>query len=90
MNKSEMVAIIAFNTKLPPSQVSSVLLSLADAIELALRKGSAVSFGRLGKFSVSKRGARMGRNPRNGLPIRIPAARVPKFYPTKTFKSILN
>jgi DNA-binding protein HU-beta len=38
---------------------------------------------------VSKRVARDGRNPRTGKVIRIPAARVPRFKPSRSLKSAI-
>ncbi|MBT4485856.1 MAG: HU family DNA-binding protein, partial [Candidatus Latescibacteria bacterium] len=55
-------------------------------IEKALAKGDKVSLVGFGTFSVSKRAARMGRNPATGAPINIPAANVPKFKAGKKLK----
>jgi DNA-binding protein HU-beta len=43
-----------------------------------------------GTFMVGKRAARTGRNPRTNQPIKIKAARVPKFRPGKALKDSLN
>jgi hypothetical protein len=43
-----------------------------------------------GTFSVSKRAARSGRNPRTGATIKIKAAKVPKFRPGKALKDAVN
>jgi DNA-binding protein HU-beta len=49
-----------------------------------------VSIPPLGKFKVSKRAARTGRNPSTGQEIKIPAANVPKFQPSKTLRDSIN
>ena len=43
-----------------------------------------------GTFSVGKRAARSGRNPRTGAAIKIKAAKVPKFRPGKALKDALE
>jgi DNA-binding protein HU-beta len=43
-----------------------------------------------GTFSASKRAARTGRNPRTGAPLKIKAAKVPRFKPGKGLKDALN
>ena len=50
-----------------------------DTVEDALLRGSDVSFSGFGKFSISNRSARDGRNPATGEKIRIKASKVPKF-----------
>ena len=55
----------------------------------ALKKGRRVTIGGFGTFMVSKRVARDGRNPRTGKVIRIPAARVPRFKPSRSLKSAI-
>ncbi|MBI1725375.1 MAG: HU family DNA-binding protein, partial [Candidatus Tectomicrobia bacterium] len=56
----------------------------------ALKKGDRVSLVGFGTFSVSKRSARMGRNPQTGEAIKIKAAKVPKFSAGKTLKDMVN
>jgi DNA-binding protein HU-beta len=55
-----------------------------------LKKGKKVSFVGFGTFSVTKRKARMGRNPQTGAPLRIAAAKVPKFKAGKTLKDAVK
>ncbi|MBV8987185.1 MAG: HU family DNA-binding protein, partial [Solirubrobacterales bacterium] len=53
--------------------------AVLETIEATLKRGSEISFSGFGKFSVSDRGAREGRNPATGETIQIAASRVPKF-----------
>jgi DNA-binding protein HU-beta len=55
-----------------------------------LKKNNTVSLVGFGTFSVGKRAARAGRNPRTGAAIKIKAAKVPKFRPGKALKDALN
>jgi DNA-binding protein HU-beta len=69
---------------------TSALESIIDAVKKTLKKGGTISLVGFGSFSVGKRAARTGRNPRTGAAIKIKAAKVPKFRPGKTLKDHLN
>jgi DNA-binding protein HU-beta len=56
----------------------------------SLKKGEEVSLAPIGKFKVSKREARQGRNPSTGEMVEIKAAKVAKFTAAKALKDALN
>ena len=60
------------------------------AIRSSLKKGNSVTLVGFGTFSVGKRAARAGRNPRTGATIKIKAAKVPKFRAGKALKDAVN
>ncbi len=86
MTKEQLVTKAAEEAGITKAQASKVLKSILNGIEKALKKGDKVSLVGFGTFSVSKRAAREGRNPATGKPIKIPAARVPKFKAGKKLK----
>ncbi len=90
MTKEELVAKIAKDTKVTKAQATRALNSMLDGITGSLKRGRKVSFVGFGTFSVSKRKARMGRNPQTGETIRIPAAKVPKFKAGKSLKEAVR
>jgi DNA-binding protein HU-beta len=53
--------------------------SLRDTVTKTLKKGDEVSISGFGKFSVVKRAARQGVNPRTGERVKIKASKAPKF-----------
>jgi DNA-binding protein HU-beta len=59
-------------------------------VTTSLKKGQRVSLVNFGTFTVAKRKARLGRNPRTGEALRIPAAKVPKFSAGKSLKSAVR
>jgi DNA-binding protein HU-beta len=79
VTKSEFVDHVADRAGLSKKDASDAVDAFIDTVESALRRGSEVSFSGFGKFSVSHRGAREGRNPATGERIQIAASRVPKF-----------
>jgi len=81
MNKTQLIEAVAEKTSQSRAQTERALRALLEVIAEALGKGEAVSLIGFGKFEVKTRSARNGRNPRTGAPIKIAAARVPKFSP---------
>lgn len=61
-----------------------------DSIVDSLKQGKEVSIAGLGIFSSKTRNARVGRNPRTGESIDIPAMRVPKFRAAKALKDAVK
>jgi DNA-binding protein HU-beta len=79
MNKAELVEKIADNVGISKKQATAAINSFTGAVGKALKKGDKVVLVGFGTFSVSKRAARMGRNPRTGAAIKIKAKKVAKF-----------
>jgi DNA-binding protein HU-beta len=79
VTKSEFVDQVADRAGLTKKDAGEAVEAVLETIEDALKRGSDVTFSGFGKFSVSQRGAREGRNPATGDKIQIPASRVPKF-----------
>ena len=75
MNKSEFVDAIADGAELTKADAGRALDAMVAAITTALQKGDTVTLVGFGTFSVRKRGARTGRNPRTGETIEIPAGK---------------
>ena len=61
-----------------------------QAIKGSLKNGEIVTLVGFGSFYVGGRAARSGRNPHTGAPIKIQAAKVPKFRAGKALKDAVN
>ena len=79
MTKSEFVDQVADSAGLSKRDASNAVDAVLETIESTLKRGGEISFSGFGKFSVSKRSAREGRNPATGERIQIAASKVPKF-----------
>jgi DNA-binding protein HU-beta len=79
MNKAELIDAIAASAKLTKADAGRALDATLDAIAKSLKKGERIGLVGFGSFSVSKRSARVGRNPQTGKEIKIPAKKVVKF-----------
>jgi DNA-binding protein HU-beta len=63
---------------------------MIGGVKTTLKKSGSVSLVGFGTFTVSKRAARAGRNPRTGASIKIKAAKGPKFRAGKALKDAVN
>lgn len=83
MNKAELIAKIAEDAGITKVQANASLDSFIGAVSQTLKKGDKVTLVGFGTFSVSKRKARTGRNPKTGEAIKIKAKKVARFKPGK-------
>ncbi len=85
MNKQDLIDSMAKAAGITKVQAQSTLDAFMGSIQTALKKGDKVILVGFGTFSVTKRAARIGRNPqwKQGMPgdgtIKIPAKKVVKF-----------
>ncbi len=90
MTKSEFVDQVADRSGLTKKDAGDAVEAVLVTIEDALKRGSEVTFSGFGKFSISERGAREGRNPATGEKIQIAASKVPKFTAGAALKKAVN
>jgi DNA-binding protein HU-beta len=90
MNKQELIGAVADVTGLARNDASRAVEAILDTIGTELRKGSEVRLVGFGSFSVTKRKASIGRNPRTGEPMSIKATAQPKFRPGKGLKDLVS
>lgn len=90
MNKVDLIAKVAEETGLSKTDATRAVDSVFDIITKALKKGDEVRLVGFGTFNVSKRAASVGRNPRTGEQIEIPASKQPKFRAGKGLKDSVN
>jgi len=90
MTKADLIEKMAKDADVSKAVAGRVLDSFIDGIEKSVKKGNKVALVGFGTFSLSKRKARKGRNPRTGETINIKAAKVPKFSAGKSFKDAVK
>lgn len=91
MIKSELIArLAAENPHLTHRDVERVVNVILEGMVDALRDGGRVELRGFGAFSVRSRPARIGRNPRTGETVPVPAKSVPFFKSGKELRERLN
>lgn len=91
MIRSELVQKIAdANPHLGIHDAERVVTTILDTIIDKLAEGGRVELRGFGAFSTRERTARVGRNPRTGEAVKVPAKRAPHFKPGKELRERLN
>ena len=91
MIKSELVQRISEqNPHLQQPVVEKIVEAILNGIIAAMARGDRVELRGFGAFSVKKRPARMGRNPRTGVPVAVDQKGVPSFKTGKEMRQRLN
>ena len=91
MNKADLVANVAKQTKLTKKDAEAAVNAVVESFEGALKAGDKVQLIGFGTFEVRERKERQGRNPRNpGEVIKIPASKAPVFKAGKSLKEAVN
>lgn len=90
MTKAELIDKIANSAGISRAAASNALNSTLDNITKALQKGQKVTLVGFGTFAVQQRKARIGRNPKTGEAINIPAAKSPRFTAGKALKTAIK
>lgn len=91
MIKSELVQVIANrNPHLFLRDVESIVNVIFEEVTEALVAGNRVELRGFGAFSVKRRSARIGRNPRTGATVEVAEKSVPFFKTGKDLRERLN
>lgn len=90
MNKAELIGSIADKSGLSKTDAGNALDAFVSSVSDALANGDRISLVGFGSFSVDRRDARMGRNPRTGEEIQIAAKNVVKFKPGAGLSDAVN
>ena len=87
MTKSELVEVIAEKQgNITRREAEVVINTIFSAIGDALADGDRVELRGFGSFTIKQRNARIGRNPKTGESVRVPAKVVPHFKPGKELR----
>jgi len=90
MTKNELIAAVADKAQMTKTAAATAVDATFDAITSTLKKGGEVKIMGFGNFRVVKRAAREGRDPRTGAPVKIKAAKRPRFSAGKGLKDAVN
>ena len=91
MNKTEFAKALAERTDMTVTQAVHVTDEFLDLLKQGVSKGERIAFLGFGTFSVTRRAARTGVNPRNpSQKVKIPARNVVRFTPGTSLKDAAN
>ncbi len=90
MNKRELIAQVGKSANLSSADAAHAVEAVLDAVREALVKGQTVALTGFGTFSVTRRAERIGRNPKTGEKVMVPAGRQAKFRASKILKDAVK
>lgn len=91
MTKSELIEVLASkNTHLNCKDVELAVKGLLEQMSQALATGDRIEIRGFGSFSLHYRPPRIGRNPKSGDSVSLPAKYVPHFKPGKELRERVN
>lgn len=91
MTKSELIEVLSIKqTHLMQKDVELAVKLVLDQVSMALEKQQRVEIRGFGSFALHHRPARVGRNPKSGESVQIPAKHVPHFKPGKEMRERVN
>jgi len=90
MNKQELIGSVADTAGLSRGDANKAVEAVFDTISSALKRGDEVRLVGFGTFTVTRRKASTGRNPRTGEPMSIKESTQPKFKAGKGLKDACN
>lgn len=90
MTKEGLIEAIVNKIGCSKREANDILETIIDTITQSLSRGEEVTLTGFGTFTIKKRAARMGVNPKTGEKIQIPATTVPKFRAGKSLKEAVK
>lgn len=90
MNKQQLIAQVASKTKMSKTMTANLIGATFDIMGAALKKGEKIQMVNFGSWKKLRRKARLGRNPKTGKPLNIPARNVVKFSAGQDLLSSIN
>lgn len=90
MTKAELIEEVSRVSDLTKKHSEIIVDTVFKSIINALHRGDKIELRGFGSFRIRRRDARVGRNPKTGAQVQVPAKRVPYFKPGKDLRELLN
>jgi integration host factor subunit beta len=90
LTKADLIAEVERATALKRSDSETIVETIFDSIIGALQKGGKIEIRGFGSFRTRDRRGRIGRNPKTGAKVDVPAKKIPFFKPSKELKDFVN
>jgi len=90
LTKADLIEEVLRITELPRKESESIVETIFDSIIESIQKGDKIEIRGFGSFRTRQRKPRMGRNPKTGERVEVPAKKIPFFKPSKELKDLVN
>jgi integration host factor subunit beta len=90
ITKADLVEDVIKTAGLPRKEAEIIVETIFDSVIQALQGGDKIEIRGFGSFRTRQRRGRVGRNPKTGAKVEVPAKRIPFFKPSKELKDFVN
>src|SRR5258708_19456402 len=90
LTKDDLIEEVLRVTELPRKESETIVETIFESIIDALQKGDKIEIRGFGSFRTRQRRGRIGRNPKTGEKVDVPAKKIPFFKPTKELNDFPN
>ena len=90
LTKADLIEEVLRITELPRKESETIVETIFDSIIGSLQKGQKIEIRGFGSFRTRERRGRIGRNPKTGAKVEVPATKIPFFKPSNELKDFVN
>jgi integration host factor subunit beta len=90
MTKVELIEDVSQAVEMTRKDSEVIIEAILDSVVRALRGGDKIEIRGFGSFRTRQRQPRVGRNPKTGARVEVPAKLIPYFKPSKELKDLVN
>ena len=90
LTKADLIEEVLRVTEVPRRDSETIVETIFESIIQSLQKGEKIEIRGFGSFRTRQRRGRIGRNPKTGEKVEVPAKKIPFFKPSKELKDFVN
>ena len=90
MTKADLIENVSQAVEMSRKDSEIIVETIFESIVKSLRSGDKIEIRGFGSFRTRQRNSRIGRNPKTGARVDVPAKRIPFFKPSKELKDLVN
>ena len=90
MTKADLIEEVSRVVEMTRKESEVIVEAIFDSIVKSLRAGDKIEIRGFGSFRTRQRQPRIGRNPKTGARVEVPAKKIPYFKPSKELKDVVN
>jgi integration host factor subunit beta len=90
MTKADLIEEVSRVVEMTRKESEVIVEAIFDSIVHSLRGGDKIEIRGFGSFRTRQRQPRIGRNPKTGARVEVPAKKIPYFKPSKELKDVVN
>ena len=90
MTKADLIEEVSRVVEMTRKESEVIVEAIFDSIVRSLRSNDKIEIRGFGSFRTRQRQPRIGRNPKTGARVEVPAKKIPYFKPSKELKDVVN